>query len=166
MRFHLFLVVLVVAVPFCLAAETRAHIPLTRRPLLCVPRCCRSSFHAGRFVMLRGFFRARFSKWSAWDRTQESGVTTTRITFRVEEAIRGVRRGQILQISEWAGEAGISQPGMPVILGKSQSTVQSDIAGLASFQMSSGGISGNVAVVGSATAGSGSVQFEAQRLGP
>jgi hypothetical protein len=66
----------------------------------------------------------------------------------------------------WAGEAGISQPGMPLILSKSVATVSSDIIGLASLQISISGISGNVAVVGSATAGSSSVQFEAQQFGP
>ena len=66
----------------------------------------------------------------------------------------------------WTGEAGISQPGMPVILAKSQATVQSDVNGVASFPLSTGGVSGNVAVVGSATAGTASLQFAAQQLGP
>ena len=66
----------------------------------------------------------------------------------------------------WAGEAGVSQPSMPVILGKSQATVQSDVNGTASFQLSTAGISGNVAVAGTATTGSNSVPFEAQQLGP
>jgi hypothetical protein len=54
---------------------------------------------------------------------------------------------------------------MPVILGKSQATVQLDANGLASFPLSAGGISGNVAVVGTAIAGSTSLQFAAQQLG-
>ena len=66
----------------------------------------------------------------------------------------------------WAGEAGISQPGMPVILAKSQTTLQSDINGLATFSLSTQGIAGNVAVVGTAAAGNSSVQFEGQQLGP
>jgi hypothetical protein len=66
----------------------------------------------------------------------------------------------------WAGEAGISQPGIPVILAKSQSTVQSDINGLASISLSTAGISGNVAVAGTATAGASGMQFAAQQLGP
>jgi IPT/TIG domain len=66
----------------------------------------------------------------------------------------------------WAGEAGVSQPSMPVILAKSRATVQSDINGTARFQISTDGISGNVAIVGTATAGSNSVEFEAQQLGP
>ena len=64
------------------------------------------------------------------------------------------------------GEAGISQPGMPVILAKSQASVQSDINGLASSQLSTGGLSGNIAIIGSATAGNRSLQFVAQQLGP
>jgi hypothetical protein len=66
----------------------------------------------------------------------------------------------------WAGEAGVSQRSMPVILAESRATGQSDINGLAKFALSTGGISGNVAVVGTATAGSGSLEFEAQQLGP
>jgi hypothetical protein len=39
------------------------------------------------------------------ERTDPAPTSTivTLITFRVEEAIRGVRRGQIVQIREWAG---------------------------------------------------------------
>ena len=61
----------------------------------------------------------------------------------------------------WAGESSISQPITPIVVGKSQSTVQSHINGLASVPLSTGGISGNVAVVGSATTGTSSVQYEA-----
>jgi hypothetical protein len=66
----------------------------------------------------------------------------------------------------WAGEAGISQPSTPVIIGKSQTTVQSDINGLASIPLSTQGIPGNVAVAGTATAGTSVVQFTGEQLGP
>lgn len=66
----------------------------------------------------------------------------------------------------WAGETGISQPAMPVILAKSQTVVPSDSTGLASIPVSTAGISGSVAVVGSATAGTDSVQYAAQQLTP
>ena len=66
----------------------------------------------------------------------------------------------------WTGEAGISQPSMPVILAKSQNTVQSDVNGLATIVPSNGGASGNVAVAGPASVGNASVQFIAQQLGP
>ena len=33
----------------------------------------------------------------------ENGAAATQITFRVENAIRGVRRGQIIRVSEWSG---------------------------------------------------------------
>ena len=66
----------------------------------------------------------------------------------------------------WSGETGISQPGMPVILATSQATMHSDINGIANFPLSSGGISGNVAIVGTATAGTSSLEFQAQQLGP
>jgi hypothetical protein len=66
----------------------------------------------------------------------------------------------------WSGETGISQPTMPVILAAPKATIMSDVNGLTSFQLSAAGISGNIAVVGSATVGSGSVQFAGQELGP
>lgn len=66
----------------------------------------------------------------------------------------------------WAGEAGISQPSMPVILAQAQATGQSDRNGLAQFALSTGGISGNVAILGDATAGTSTLEFEAQQLGP
>jgi hypothetical protein len=66
----------------------------------------------------------------------------------------------------WSGESSISQPGMSIILAESKATVQSDMNGTASFALTNGGVSGNVAEVGTATAGSSSVEFEAQQLGP
>jgi hypothetical protein len=35
--------------------------------------------------------------------SQNSGYITVQITFRIEQAIRGTRAGQILTIREWAG---------------------------------------------------------------
>ena len=66
----------------------------------------------------------------------------------------------------WTGEAGISQPGMPVILAQSQATVMSDGNGLASVPLSTSGVTGNVAVVGSASVGTASLRFVGQQLGP
>jgi hypothetical protein len=66
----------------------------------------------------------------------------------------------------WVGEAGISQPSMPVMLATSQASVLSDSNGLASFPITSGGFSGNIAVAGSASTGVATLQFEAQQLGP
>jgi hypothetical protein len=66
----------------------------------------------------------------------------------------------------WLGEAGISQPAMPVILAAPQATMVTDVNGLASFAISSAGISGDVAIVGSATIGNSSMSFEGQQLGP
>ena len=66
----------------------------------------------------------------------------------------------------WTGEAGISQPGMPVILVQAQATVLSDGNGLAAFALSTGGVTGDVAVVGAAGVGSAQVQFVGQQLGP
>jgi hypothetical protein len=66
----------------------------------------------------------------------------------------------------WAGEAGISQPTMPIILAAPHSTIMSDVNGLASFPLSTAGISGDGAVVGSAMIGNTSVQFAGQQLRP
>jgi len=66
----------------------------------------------------------------------------------------------------WAGEAGVSSPGMPVILGQTQATVLSDVTGLSRFFLSTAGFTGNVAIVGTAIVGSASVQFVGQQLGP
>jgi hypothetical protein len=66
----------------------------------------------------------------------------------------------------WTGEAGIAHPGMPVILGQAQATVPSDGNGLATFALSTGGVTGDVAVVGAAGVGSASLGFVGQQLGP
>lgn len=66
----------------------------------------------------------------------------------------------------WLGESNISQPAMPVVLAESKATVQSDVNGTASFMLSTGGVSGNVAILGTTTAGSSSLEYEAQQLGP
>jgi hypothetical protein len=66
----------------------------------------------------------------------------------------------------WAGEAEISQSAMPVIIAQSQATIQSDANGLATFPLSTGGVSGNVAIIGSASIGNVTAQFAAQHLGP
>jgi hypothetical protein len=66
----------------------------------------------------------------------------------------------------WSGETNISQPVMPVILAESQNMVQSDVNGLASNSISTGGIAGNAVVLGTASAGNSSVEYEAQALGP
>jgi hypothetical protein len=66
----------------------------------------------------------------------------------------------------WVGETQTSQPSMPVILAETQSTVHSDINGVASAALTTAAMSGNIAVLGSATAGNSSVAYEAQQLGP
>lgn len=66
----------------------------------------------------------------------------------------------------WDGNTSTSQPTMPVILAESQATIMSDVNGLTTFPVSTGDLSGNVAMVGTAIAGSGRVDFEAQQLGP
>lgn len=66
----------------------------------------------------------------------------------------------------WTGEAGFTQPSMPVILASSQATVISDWDGLASFPIYTAEFSGNIAVIGSAAAGNSTATFAAQQLGP
>ena len=66
----------------------------------------------------------------------------------------------------WTGEAGISHPGMPVILAQAQASVMSDGNGLAAFALSTGGVTGDVAVVGAAGVGSASLGFVGEQVGP
>jgi IPT/TIG domain len=66
----------------------------------------------------------------------------------------------------WIGDTGISPNPLPVILSSLQATVQSDVNGLAMVQPSTGGVQGAVVVLGNASAGSSSLQFELQSLPP
>jgi hypothetical protein len=66
----------------------------------------------------------------------------------------------------WIGDTGISGHPMPVILASSQVSVQSDAGGLAASQPSSAGVQGPVIILGTAAAGSGSLQFALQSLPP
>ncbi len=66
----------------------------------------------------------------------------------------------------WIAQSGISQPTIPVILAQSQATVLSDSNGLASVQPTAGRIDGPVLVLGSASAGSSTADFELQSLLP
>jgi hypothetical protein len=102
------------------------------------------------------------------------------VSFRVVDAanplhaVMGADVGLIAYIGRmpgdepilWANESRISQPPMPVILAETQAAAQSDINGIVTFPLSTGGISGSVALVGSATVGTSSVEFEAQQFGP
>ena len=66
----------------------------------------------------------------------------------------------------WIAQSGISQPTIPVILAQSQATILSDSNGLATAQPTAGEIDGPVLVVGSASAGASTVDFELQSLLP
>jgi hypothetical protein len=64
----------------------------------------------------------------------------------------------------FVGQAGVTQPEVPVILSSSQAMVQSDANGLASIQPSAGSIQGPVVILGTAGAGNSTVQFALQSL--
>ncbi len=66
----------------------------------------------------------------------------------------------------WIGDTGITSFPMPVILASSQISVPSDVNGIASVQPSSNGVQGPVIVLGTATAGSSSLQFALQSFSP
>jgi hypothetical protein len=66
----------------------------------------------------------------------------------------------------WIGDTGISTNPMPVILSSLQSIVSTGVNGLVTIQPSTGGVQGAVVMLGSATAGSSSLQFELQSLPP
>jgi IPT/TIG domain len=66
----------------------------------------------------------------------------------------------------WIGDTGITGNPMPVILSSSQTTVSSDANGQATLQPSTAGAQGPVVLLGTAAAGSSSLQFELQLLSP
>jgi len=75
-----------------------------------------------------------------------------------------VERSDYSGSSTSGGDTTITHDPMPVILASSQSTVISDINGIASFQPTTDGFSGILEILGSATAGIGNVLFSAQSL--
>jgi len=64
------------------------------------------------------------------------------------------------------GDTTITRNPLPVILGMSQESVTSDANGLASMQPSTGGFTGALAILGTVTAGPGSLPFQLQSLWP
>jgi hypothetical protein len=64
----------------------------------------------------------------------------------------------------WIANTGITQIPMPVVLGTSQSTVTSDLNGLATWQPGTNNIAGPVLILGSAQAGNGLLQLVLQSL--
>ena len=64
------------------------------------------------------------------------------------------------------GDTKITRDAMAIILGTAQASVSSDANGLASMQPSTGGFGGAVAVLGTVTAGPGSMPFQLQSLWP
>jgi hypothetical protein len=55
---------------------------------------------------------------------------------------------------------------MPIILGTAQAAVPSDGTGVASMQPSTGGFQGALAILGTVSAGPGTMPFELQSLWP
>ncbi len=64
------------------------------------------------------------------------------------------------------GDTIITRNPMPIILGTSQASISSDADGLASMQPSTGGFQGALAILGTVTAGPGSMPFQLQSLWP
>jgi len=64
------------------------------------------------------------------------------------------------------GDTNISRNPLPVVLASTQSTVISDANGLATFQPSTGGFQGALAIVGTASTGAQQVPFQLQSLWP
>jgi IPT/TIG domain len=64
------------------------------------------------------------------------------------------------------GDTNITNNPMPIILGTEQTAVTSDANGLASMQPSTGGFQGALAILGTVTAGPGSLPFQLQSLWP
>jgi hypothetical protein len=64
------------------------------------------------------------------------------------------------------GDTNFTRNSMPIILGTSQVAVTSDANGFTSMQPSTGGYQGALAILGTATAGPGSLPFQLQLLWP
>ena len=64
------------------------------------------------------------------------------------------------------GDTKFTRNSMPIILGTSQVSVTSDANGIASIQPSTGGFQGALAILGTVTAGPGSLPFQLQSLWP
>ena len=79
------------------AAQTRRTADAVDRPTPQVPRPTLRR-------MIRDSARIFAGTVTGVERLQTGpGVPTTRVTFRIDEAIRGVRKGQVIHIKEWAG---------------------------------------------------------------
>ena len=64
------------------------------------------------------------------------------------------------------GDTTITRDSMPIILGMSQASITSDANGFATMQPSTGGFQGALAILGTVTAGSGTMPFQLQSLWP
>jgi hypothetical protein len=64
------------------------------------------------------------------------------------------------------GDTKFTRNSMPITLGMLQASVTSDANGLASMQPSAGGFQGALAILGTVTAGPGTLPFELQSLWP
>jgi hypothetical protein len=100
-RFILFLTILASIVPA--GAEPRlppfSHISGTVLADLAIPKP-----NLRRMIRDSGrIFAGTVLKVERVDPVPASAIATTQITFRVEQAIRGVRRGQVVQVHEWSG---------------------------------------------------------------
>jgi hypothetical protein len=69
-------------------------------------------------------------------------------------------------ISISGGDTTITQPPTPTVLLQSQSSVTSDVNGLASFQPSTGGFSGPMEILGVTAAGISTIPFAVEVLPP
>ena len=64
------------------------------------------------------------------------------------------------------GDTNITTTSLPILLGTSQASVISDVNGMASMQPSTNGFEGALAILGTITAGSGTMPFQLQSLWP
>ena len=64
------------------------------------------------------------------------------------------------------GDTNISTNPLPILLGTSETSVVSDLDGLASMQPSTGSFQGALAILGTVTAGGGTMPFQLQSLWP
>ena len=102
MRFYLSIVVFTAAVP-CFGAEAQTHLRVDSTDAVSL-RPALSQLVSRRIVRDSAqIFSGTVLKIEHEKPAGGAGVPTTRITFQVDEPVRGVRRGQILTVREWGG---------------------------------------------------------------
>jgi len=96
-----FVIILLLAVSCVVSGETPGH-HRTVPPSLGLPSLSLLACHSG-LIFSGTALRVEHLNPGNLSPDSSGAVASTRITFRVQTAIRGVRPGQVIQVSEWDG---------------------------------------------------------------